>query len=66
MPDEVTLPPVRRPRESQQAAYLREIEVDPHAYLPDDVYRDPVTTLPDEITIDLRPLKERLRAQTQD
>jgi len=25
-----------------------------------------VTSLPDEITIDLRPLKERLRAQTED
>jgi len=30
------------------------------------VYRDPVTALPDEINIDLKPLKQRLRDQTQD
>ena len=65
MPDEVTLPPVRRPRESQQDPYLREIEIDPRKYLPDDLYRDPVTALPDEIKIDLRPMKERLRNQEQ-
>ncbi|MGI9621242.1 MAG: guanitoxin biosynthesis MBL fold metallo-hydrolase GntH [Acidimicrobiales bacterium] len=65
MPDEISLPPVRRPRESQQDAYLREIEIDPRKYLPDDLYRDPVTELPDEITIDLRPLKEQLRQKEQ-
>ena len=63
MPDSVTLPPVNRPRETQQDAYLREIEIDPREYLPADVYRDPVTALPDEITMDLRPLKEKLRKQ---
>jgi ribonuclease Z len=63
MPDSMTLPPVTRPRESQQDAYLREIEIDPREYLPADVYRDPVTSLPDEITIDLRPMKEKMRKQ---
>lgn len=61
MPDSITLPPVRRPRESQQDAYLREIEIDPRDYLPADVYRNSVTSLPDEITIDLGPMKERMR-----
>jgi ribonuclease Z len=63
MPDSITLPPVRRPRESQQDAYLREIEIDPRDYLPADVYRDSVTSLPDEITIDLGPMKEKMRKQ---
>ena len=57
------VPPVQRPRESQQDAYLREIEIDPHTYYPDDVYRDTVTALPDEITLDLKPMKEKLRRQ---
>lgn len=60
---QMVLPPVRRPRESQQDAYLRDIEIDPRKYLPDDLYRDPVTELPDEVKIDLRPMKERLRQQ---
>jgi hypothetical protein len=63
MPDSTTLPPVRRPRESQNDAYLREIEIDLRDYLPADVDRDSVTSLPDEITIDLGPMKEKMRKQ---
>jgi ribonuclease Z len=61
MPDSLTLPPVEIPREAQQDAYLREIEIDPREYYPDDVYREIVTSLPEEITIDLRPMKEQWR-----
>jgi len=61
MPDSITLPPVTIPREAQQDAYLREIEIDPREYYPDDVYREIVTSLPEEITIDLRPMKEQWR-----
>jgi hypothetical protein len=61
MPDSITLPPVMIPREAQQDPYLREIEIDPREYYPDDVYREQVTSLPDEITIDLRPMKEQWR-----
>ena len=61
MPDEMELPQPRRPRESQQDPYLREIEIDPHKYLPDDVYRDPITALPAEMKADLRPIKQALR-----
>ena len=61
IPDEITLPPVEIPREAQQAEYLREIEIDPRKYLPDDVYRDPITALPDEIKIDLTPMKQKMR-----
>ncbi len=61
MPDSITLPPVTIPREAQQDPYLREIEIDPREYYPDDVYREQVTSLPDEITIDLTPLKEQWR-----
>jgi hypothetical protein len=61
MPDEITLPPVEIPREAQQAEYLREIEIDPRKYTPDDVARDLVTSLPDEIKIDLKPMKQKMR-----
>jgi ribonuclease Z len=63
MPDEIVLPPVEIPREAQQAEYLREIEIDPSLYTPDDVSRELVTSLPDEMKIDLGPLKEKLRSQ---
>ena len=63
MPDSITLPPVMIPREAQQDAYLREIEIDPHEYYPADVDRELVTSLPDEITIDLSPMKEKMRKQ---
>jgi hypothetical protein len=61
MPDEMVLPQPPRPRETQQDLYLREIEIDPRKYLPDDVYRDPVTALPRELKADLRPIKQALR-----
>ena len=61
MPDSITLPPVTIPREAQQDPYLREIEIDPREYYPDDVYREIVTSLPEEITIDLRPMREQWR-----
>jgi ribonuclease Z len=63
IPDELELPQPPRPRETQQDAYLREIEIDPRDYLPDDVYRDPVTALPSELKADLRPIKQALRDQ---
>jgi ribonuclease Z len=66
MPDEIVLPPVEIPREAQQAEYLREIEIDPSKYTPDDVSRELVTSLPDEIKIDLGPLKDKLRSQIPD
>ena len=66
MPDEIVLPPVEIPREAQQAEYLREMEIDPSKYTPDDVSRELVTSLPDEIRIDLGPLKDKLRSQNPD
>jgi ribonuclease Z len=61
MPDKMVLPQPPRPRETQQDLYLREIEIDPRKYLPDDVYRDPVTALPRELKAYLRPIKQALR-----
>jgi hypothetical protein len=66
MPDEMELPQPPRPREAQQDPYLREIEIDPRKYLPDDVYRDPVLVLPDELKADLRPVKQALKDKEQD
>ena len=66
MLDEIVLPPVRIPREARQAKCVREIEIDPSEYTPDDVSRELVTSLPDEINVDLRHLKYKLRGQTSD
>ena len=54
LPSSVQVPQPRMPREAQQDPYLREIEIDPKKYYPPDVYRDPVTKLPDPIEVDPR------------
>lgn len=51
-PMEITFPPVTRPREQQQDAYFRQIEIDPAKYMPKDVLRPLVTSLP-PITINI-------------
>lgn len=40
MPKEIVVPNPKMPREKQQDAYLREIEIDPKKYTPEDVQRD--------------------------
>ncbi len=40
MPAIIEIPDPKRPRETQQDAYLREIEIDPAVYTPPDVARD--------------------------
>ena len=69
-PMEITFPPVRLPREDQQEAYLRQIEIDPAKYMPKDVMRPLVTTLP-PITINIpdmikKKLGEKLDAKMDD
>jgi hypothetical protein len=44
------------PREVQQEQYTRDIEIDPHKYLPEDVYRDPLIKLPDPMLLDLQAM----------
>jgi ribonuclease Z len=52
MPEYVQIPRPRLPREEQQDAYLRDRELDPDAYYPDDVNR-PLTQQYDEETFRL-------------
>ncbi len=64
-PEYIQIPPPRLPREEQQDAYLRDRELDPNLYYPDDVKR-PLTQHYDEDTfrVDVAELIER-RAGSQ-
>jgi hypothetical protein len=56
LPKEFPVPQPRMPREVQQEQYTRDIEIDPHKYLPEDVYRDPLIKLPDPMALDLEAM----------
>jgi len=56
LPKKVTIPQPKIPREEQQIQYMRDIEIDPHKYYPEDVYRDPVTKLPDPLIFDVEKM----------
>ena len=47
------VPQPRLPREDQQEQRTRDLEIDPRKYYPPDVYREPLTTLPDPQEVDL-------------
>ena len=63
MPDEVPLPKPRPPREEQQEQYTRDIEIDPHKYYPPDVYRPPLTKLPDDLSFSKEDLEGMIAAR---
>ncbi|WP_018698277.1 guanitoxin biosynthesis MBL fold metallo-hydrolase GntH [Amorphus coralli] len=46
LPETISLPTPRLPREEQQEQFVRDLEIDPHKYYPPDVYRKPVQTWP--------------------
>ena len=46
LPDKIELPRPTMPREVQQEQFLRDNEIDPHEYYPDDAYRDPLQSWP--------------------
>ena len=46
LPEEIAYPPARSSREEQQEQFLRDIEIDPDLYMPPDVSRDLITSLP--------------------
>ena len=61
MPEEIEIPAPKLPREQQQDAYLREIEIDPEKYMPADVQRDLVLEWK-EMKINVEEMKKsRLR-----
>ena len=41
------------PREQQQEQLTRDLEIDPHKYYPPNVYREPITKLPNPEEVDL-------------
>jgi len=59
LPEKIVLPTPRLPREVQQEQFLRDLEIDPKKYYPDDVYRKPVQKWPG---VTLNP-KEMLAAK---
>jgi hypothetical protein len=63
LPDEVPLPQPRMPREVQQEQYTRDMEIDPHEYYPPDVYREPLTKLPDDLKFSRDDLEGMIAAR---
>jgi hypothetical protein len=59
LPEKIDLPTPRMPREVQQDQYMRDIEIDPKLYYPEDAYREPVQIWPG---ITLNP-REMLKAR---
>ncbi len=58
VPEELDLPRPRLPREEQQEQHTRDLEIDPHAYYPPDVYKEPLVRLPDPLTMPVRQIME--------
>ena len=48
LPEKIELPRPRIPREDQQEQFLRDMEIDPHLYYPEDADREPIQTWPEE------------------
>jgi hypothetical protein len=46
LPESITFPTPRLPREDQQEQFVRDLEIDPSPYYPPDVYRAPTQTWP--------------------
>jgi len=55
LPESITFPPPRIPRENQQEQFVRDLEIDPEKYYPSDVYRNPTQTWPG-VTINPREM----------
>ncbi len=63
LPDGVPLPQPRLPREKQQEQYTRDNEIDPHKYYPPNVYREPITKLPEELSFSKEDLEGMIAAR---
>jgi ribonuclease Z len=61
LPEEIPLPTPKQPRTTQQEQFLRDNEIDPKLYYPDDAYRDPFQVWPED-GITLNP-REMLKAR---
>lgn len=47
------VPQPRLPREQQQEQLTRDLEIDPHKYYPPELYREPLTHLPNPQLVNL-------------
>jgi ribonuclease Z len=57
LPEKITLPQPKMPREEQQEQYVCDMEIDPHKYYPADADREPVQKWPEEgMTIEPRKM----------
>lgn len=63
LPDKVQVPQPRLPREVQQEQETRDLEIDPHKYYPDDVYREPLTKLPEDLAFSKEDLEGMIAAR---
>jgi len=66
LPDNVPLPAPRLPREDQQEQETRDNEIDPRKYYPEDVYREPLQKLPDDLSFSKADLEGMLGSQPLD
>ena len=63
IPDKVVLPQPRLPREEQQEQLTRDLEIDPQKYYPPDVYREPLTKLPEDLAYTKEDLEGMIKAR---
>jgi hypothetical protein len=63
LPEDVPLPQPRLPREEQQEQETRDYEIDPAKYYPPDVYREPLTKLPDDLSFTKEDLEGMIAAR---
>ena len=62
---QVVLPKVKLPREKQQEAFVRQLEIDPAKYYPPDVNRPLVLEMPSAIDIAKGVLKAKVEAKIE-
>lgn len=63
LPDKVVVPQPRLPREEQQEQRTRDTEIDPKLYYPEDVYREPLTKLPEDLAFSKEDLEGMIKAR---
>lgn len=63
LPEKVPVPQPRIPREDQQEQLTRDLEIDPKKYYPEDVYREPLTKLPEDLAFTKNDIEGMIAAR---
>ena len=63
LPEKIPVPQPRLPREVQQEQLTRDLEIDPQKYYPEDVYREPLTKLPEDLAFSKEDLEGMIAAR---